>query len=427
MAISEAGFKPIRSFTEANFSDDILEATASFKTPSPIQSQCWPILLAGRDAIGIAETGSGKTLAFLLPAFTHLKAKMKLTQKTSKKTPSVLILAPTRELAQQSADICEITCRKSGFSSLCVYGGVPKHTQISALRNGVDILIATPGRLLDLFGDAKLVLSNVSFFVLDEADRMLDLGFEPEIRKIAAELSEKRQTVMFSATWPDQIKRLAQDYLNSPVKVTIGSEALSANHAVTQIVEVLDSSEKDRRLLQLLEKYHKSRKNKVLVFALYKKEAARLEQFLSNKSYKAVAIHGDMSQNARNSAFDQFRSGSTPLLVATDVAARGLDIKNVEVVINYTFPLTIEDYVHRIGRTGRAGQTGIAHTLFTTYDKARSGELGLILREAGQNVPEELLKLGNVVKKKEHSMYGSQYKDPALMPDASKRVHIKFD
>jgi len=253
------------------------------------------------------------------------------------------------------------------------------------------------------------------------------MGFEPEIRKIAAELAKKRQTVMFSATWPDSIRRLAEDYIKSPIKVNVGSESLAANLAVTQIVEVIDNKEKDRRLIQLLEKYHKTRKNKVLVFALYKKEASRLENFLQNRGYKVVSIHGDMTQLARNQAFEEFRTGKTPLLVATDVAARGLDIKDVEYVINYTFPLTIEDYIHRIGRTGRAGKTGTAHTLFTSYDKARSGELGLVLRDAGQYVPEELLKLGNVVKKKEHSLYGSHYKDASIMPDASTRKHIKFD
>jgi ATP-dependent RNA helicase DBP3 len=318
-------------------------------------------------------------------------------------------------------------CENTGFSSICVYGGVTKRGQIDALKKGVQIVIATPGRLLDLFNDSKCGLSNVSFFVLDEADRMLDLGFEPDIRRIAAELAKKRQTVMFSATWPESIRKLAADYLNNPVKVTVGSENLSANLAVTQIVEVIDNREKDKRLLQLLDKYHKTRKNKVLVFALYKKEASRLENFLQNRGFSVVSIHGDMTQIARNQAFEEFRSGKTPLLVATDVAARGLDIKDVEYVINYTFPLTIEDYIHRIGRTGRAGNTGTAHTLFTSFDKARSGELGLVLRDAGQFVPEELLKLGNVVKKKDHSLYGSHYKDPALMPDASTRKHIKFD
>jgi ATP-dependent RNA helicase DBP3 len=426
LIISEEGFNPICSFSESTFPKELLAACTTFTQPTSIQSQCWPILLSGRDAIGIAETGSGKTLAFLMPAFTHLFAKRRIENDINA-GPSVLILAPTRELAQQSAVISEKMCANTGFSSICVYGGVDKKGQVNALRKGVQIIIATPGRLLDLFNDSKCNLSNVTYFVLDEADRMLDMGFEPEIRKIAAELAKKRQTVMFSATWPDSIRRLAEDYIKSPIKVNVGSESLAANLAVTQIVEVIDNKEKDRRLIQLLEKYHKTRKNKVLVFALYKKEASRLENFLQNRGYKVVSIHGDMTQLARNQAFEEFRTGKTPLLVATDVAARGLDIKDVEYVINYTFPLTIEDYIHRIGRTGRAGKTGTAHTLFTSYDKARSGELGLVLRDAGQYVPEELLKLGNVVKKKEHSLYGSHYKDASIMPDASTRKHIKFD
>jgi ATP-dependent RNA helicase DBP3 len=238
-----------------------------------------------------------------------------------------------------------------------VYGGVSKEGQISALRQGVEIVVATPGRLLDLVNDRALDLSHVQYLVLDEADRMLDMGFEKDIRAIVKMLHAQRQTLMFSATWPEVIQKLAHDFLSKPVKVTIGSADLSANKSVKQIIEVLDGQAKDARLLDLLRQYHSSKANRVIIFALYKKKAIRLEEFLNRKGYKAQGLHADKKQWERTQALEQFKDGSKPLLVATDVAARGLDIPNVEYVINYTFPLTIEDYVHRIGRTGRAGKT----------------------------------------------------------------------
>jgi ATP-dependent RNA helicase DBP3 len=257
---------------------------------------------------------------------------------------------------------------------VCIYGGVPKGPQIQALKHGIDCIIATPGRLIDLFeqDDRVCDLSQVSYLVLDEADRMLDQGFEESIKKIIARVPSKRQTVMFSATWPAAIQKLAHSYLKNPIKITIGSTDLAANSRIEQRVEVLDPREKESRLIELLKEYH-DRKNRILIFALYKKEAARLEGLLKRSGYKVGAIHGDMSQDARTRSLDQFKDGSCPLLIATDVAARGIDIPNVEYVINVTFPLTVEDYCHRIGRTGRAGKTGISHTLFTVHDKSHSG------------------------------------------------------
>jgi len=275
--------------------------------------------------------------------------------------------------------------------------------------------------------DSKVCsLDRVTYLVMDEADRMLDMGFEPEIRNIVGKIRSDRQTMMFSATWPQAIKSLANDYQNHPVKVTIGSEDLSANHNVTQIVEVIDEFARDARLDQLLKQYHKSRSNRVLIFVLYKKEASRVERMLQSRGWKAQALHGDISQTERTRAMNSFKDGSQPLLVATDVAARGLDIPNVEYVINYSFPLTIEDYVHRIGRTGRGGKKGISHTLFTAFDKTKGGELVAVLREANQEVPESLLKFGIVTKKKEHVLYGSAFKEQNG-PPMPKTSHIKFD
>jgi ATP-dependent RNA helicase DBP3 len=311
-----------------------------------------------------------------------------------------LVVAPTRELAMQTYDNAKEFGEPLGIKSYCVYGGVQKFEQKNALRKNVHILIATPGRLLDLINEGACDISNVNFLVLDEADRMLDNGFEQDIRKIISNTRSDRQTVMFSATWPQSIQKLAHEFLKNPIHITIGSAELHANENIKQIVEVIDPKQKEFRLIELLKKYHKSRKNRVLVFALYKKEAVRLENFLQRRGYNVASIHGDKSQDQRIQALNNFKNGSCPLLIATDVAARGLDIPNVEYVLNYTFPLTIEDYIHRIGRTGRAGSNGTSHTLFTQYDKAHAGELSNVLRDANQEVPEALRNFGGTVKKK---------------------------
>jgi ATP-dependent RNA helicase DBP3 len=236
---------------------------------------------------------------------------------------------------------------------------------------------------------------------------MLDEGFLPAIEKIlslcpaAGDALTDRQTVMFSATWPEEIRALADKFLRDNVlRVTVGSEELSANHRVTQIVECVQMHEKDRKLLGLLEQYHASRRNKILIFVLYKKEAADLQSKLQQRGYNVTGIHGDKSQFDRTSALDEFKTGKTPLLIATDVAARGLDIPQVEYVINYSFPLTVEDYVHRIGRTGRGGATGISHTFFTDNDKTLAGALVGVLQEANQDVPKDIYQYPMITKKK---------------------------
>ncbi|CAG8600404.1 7394_t:CDS:2 [Paraglomus brasilianum] len=416
---SEIDIPPIMSFSQLNVNAHVKQVLGRFKEPTPIQAVCWGIGLSGRDVIGIAETGSGKTLAFLVPAMTHISRSKDNFIKTK-----VLILAPTRELALQIEAQCKEFEKTCGFKSLCVYGGVQKSIQRQALREGAHILVATPGRLVDFVNERSCDLSGISFLVLDEADRMLDKGFEDVLRLIVSKLPKKRQTAMFSATWPELVRRLAHDFLCNAVKVNIGSEELSANNNIKQIVEVLeDRNQKEGRLLRILNQYHKNG-NRVLIFVLYKAEAIRLENALVRQGFEAQAIHGDKNQYQRMQALQAFRDGYSPLLVATDVASRGLDIPMVEYVINYTFPLTIEDYVHRIGRTGRAGKTGISHTFFTSYDKAHSGELINVLKSAGQCVPPELMKFGTTVKRKEHSAYGAFYReiDPNVKP-----TKIKFD
>ena len=344
-----------------------------FIKPSPIQAQCWPVLSSssssyngGRDVVGIAETGSGKTLAFAIPALTSMHNEDQAGKREKQgRLPRMLVLAPTRELAMQSHEVLKEFGSIINLQSLVVYGGVPKHQQTSALRKGVDCIVATPGRLKDLINDYVCDLSQISNLVLDEADRMLDMGFEEDVRYIISQCRDKsnRQTAMFSATWPASIQKLAMEYMTDPIRVYVGFEAivgsngenniddsLSANKRVTQTIEVIEDRARDARLRELLKKYHGKRNNRVLIFALYKKEAQRLENNLRREGWKCCSIHGDKGQDARTRALADFKDGTNPLMIATDVAARGLDIPNVEVVLNFTFPLTIEDYVHRIGR-----------------------------------------------------------------------------
>lgn len=410
-------YNPITSFDYLNpslgrYCNDVKNyiTTKKFTVPSPIQAQCWPPLLDGRDVIGIASTGSGKTLAFLIPALLKLEKtnnSQGLLRGKGLPAPRMLIMAPTRELAMQSY---QVVLDIGGIRAACIYGGMPKGPQKAELRNGADIVVATPGRLLDLLEENALSLSGILYAVLDEADRMLDEGFEPAIRQILGACptsSNGRQTVMFSATWPEEIRALADKFLKREVvRVTVGGDELSANHKVTQIVECIEPPFKDRRLIALLEKYHQSRTNRCLIFVLYKKEAVTLQNTLIRKGYNVTAIHGDKGQVERSSALEEFKSGRIPLLIATDVAARGLDIPQVEYVINYSFPLTVEDYVHRIGRTGRGGATGISHTFFTDFDKSLAGALVAVLQDAKQEVPKEIYKYPLITKKAKSKLYG---------------------
>lgn len=427
-----------------------------FERPSPIQSQSWPILTNKkggrfRDMVGIAETGSGKTLAFALPALSSLSSGAR-----KHRLPRMLVLAPTRELAMQSDEVLKEFGAVAGLKSLVIYGGVPKWEQKESLKRGVDCVVATPGRIKDLINERACDLSSVEYLVLDEADRMLvsftnmkviielfnqhslqDMGFEEDVRYIikACPGTERRQTAMFSATWPAVIQKIAMDFMADPVRVYVGfdtigtsgegvDDTLSANKRVSQHVEVIEDHARDRRLREILDKVHKNRSNRVLVFGLYKKEAERLEYSLKRDGWDCCSIHGNKNQGARTAALASFKDGSCPLMIATDVAARGLDIPNVEFVINFTFPLTIEDYVHRIGRTGRAGKVGKSFTFFQPSDKSHAGELQQVMRQAGQDVPEALMKFGSTIKKKEHKLYGNFGPKDGV---SKKAVKIKFD
>ncbi|KAF2134512.1 DEAD-domain-containing protein [Dothidotthia symphoricarpi CBS 119687] len=417
--------RPITNFKYLPITDKAQRAPfASFTTPTPIQAATWPSLLSGRDVIGVAETGSGKTLAFGVPCIRYISS-LPQDQRGGIKA---VIVSPTRELAVQIHDQLVVLAKPAGLEVVCVYGGVPKDPQVYACRKA-SIVVATPGRLNDLIGDGSADLSKAVYVVLDEADRMLDKGFEEPIRQIISCTSKKRQTLMFTATWPPSVRELASTFMNSPVKVTIGDNAsgeLRANVRIKQVVEVIDPHAKEQRLLQLLKQYQsgKDKDDRILVFCLYKKEAVRIEEFIRRKGFRVGGIHGDLSQEKRSASLAAFKEGKVPLLVATDVAARGLDIPAVKVVINVTFPLTAEDYVHRIGRTGRAGKEGLAITFFTDHDKGLSGSLINVLKAANQPVPEELMKFGTTVKKKGHDAYGAFYKDVDTMKAATK---ITFD
>lgn len=402
-----------------------------FEKPTLIQSCCWPVLLEGRDMVGVAETGSGKTLAFGIPALEYV-----IQQSPSKKGKAkiqVLVIAPTRELAIQTRDNLARVAEPLGYGVFCLYGGVSKGEQLRQMKEyvlPVHIVVGTPGRVLDLAREGSLDLGRVSYLTLDEADRMLDKGFEPDIRAIIGMTrshEEGRHTNMFSATWPPAVRGLAETFMRLPVRVTVGSDVLSANRRVSQTVEVLDDGRmKERRLNSFLRSIDAQKTNeKILIFALYKKEAQRVENTLRRWGYRVSGIHGDLSQHDRIANLEAFRSASTPLLVATDVAARGLDIPNVEYVINYTFPLTIEDYIHRIGRTGRGGKSGKALTFFTDEDKAHAGELIRVLKDAEQPVPKEMDRFPTTIKRKTHSSYGDHYKE--LVPGKAKKITFDDD
>ncbi|CZR60446.1 probable ATP-dependent RNA helicase dbp3 [Phialocephala subalpina] len=420
--------RPMTKFSYLPITDEAHRAPfKNFKAPTPIQAAAWPHLFNGRDVIGVAETGSGKTMAFAVPC---VRGILSLPEKQRNKGARAVIVSPTRELAMQSYEQIMVLAKVSGLRAVCVYGGVPKHEQREALKTA-DIVVATPGRLNDLINEGCADLSKAKYVVLDEADRMLDKGFEEEIRKIinTTPALGQRQTLMFTATWPESVRSLAATFMTDPVRINIGDNPegdLRANIRIVQKVEVVDPRNKEFRLLQLLKQYQSGaqKDDRILVFALYKKEATRVEGFIRSKGYRVAGIHGDLSQEQRTRSLESFKQGKTPILVATDVAARGLDIPAVKLVINCTFPLTVEDYVHRIGRTGRAGKEGLAITLFTEHDKAQSGALINVLKAANQEVPADLLKFGTTVKRKEHDAYGAFAKDVDMSVKAKK---ITFD
>jgi len=338
-----------------------------------------------------------------------------------------VVLAPTRELAQQIHEVTTVMTSLTNTRSCCIYGGVSKDQQIRDLETS-EIIIATPGRLIDLVEDMYTHLKNTTVFVLDEADRMLDMGFEMQLNTIISWLVKPRQTLMFSATWPLDIQRITEKHFQNPIRITIGGENLAGAKKIVQIVEVCNPYEKKKRLRQLLNTLFKDN-CKILIFMLYKKTCESFSNELYREGWPVVSLHGDKRQELRNAALEDFKSGKTPILVATDVAARGLDIKGVKYVINVEFPLRCEDYVHRIGRTGRAGEVGHAYTLFTADDKVHARELVQILQQNDQKISPELRGIADKapgIKPKKtvlQEMYGDfAVKDPERLKMKSTRT-----
>ncbi|CAN1286658.1 DEAD-box ATP-dependent RNA helicase 20 [Linum perenne] len=383
--------KPVLSFEDVGFPDYVMEEVrkAGFKEPTPIQAQGWPMALKGRDLVGIAETGSGKTLAYLLPAIVHVNAQPILAPGDG---PIVLVLAPTRELAVQIQQEATKFGASSRIKNTCIYGGVPKGPQVRDLQKGVEIVIATPGRLIDMLESHNTNLRRVTYLVLDEADRMLDMGFEPQMRKIINQIRPDRQTLYWSATWPKEVEQLSKQFLYNPYKVIIGSEDLKANHSIRQHVDIVSENQKYNKLVKLLEDIMDG--SRILIFMDTKKGCDQITRQLRMDGWPALSIHGDKSQAERDWVLSEFKSGKNPIMTATDVAARGLDVKDVKYVVNYDFPGSLEDYVHRIGRTGRAGAKGTAYTFFTAANARFAKELISILEEAGQKVSPELAAMG---------------------------------
>ncbi|NXX74717.1 DDX43 helicase, partial [Urocolius indicus] len=373
--------KPVCRFEDA-FDDypDIMAniRKVGFQKPTPIQSQAWPIILQGMDLIGIAQTGTGKTLAYLMPGFIHLTSQP--IPRDQREGPGMLVLAPTRELALQ----VEAECSKytfKGIKSVCIYGGGNRKGQIDVITKGVDVVIATPGRLNDLQMNNFVNLRSITYLA-NEADRMLDMGFEPQIMKILIDVRPDRQTVMTSATWPDGVRRLAKSYLKNPMIVYVGTLDLAAVNTVEQRVVVIAEEEKKAFVGDFLGSLKPN--DKVIIFVGRKSRVDDLASDFGIQGIPVQSLHGDREQCDREQALDDFKTGKVRILVATDLASRGLDVHDITYVFNFDFPRNIEEYVHRVGRTGRAGRTGKAVTLVTKDDWRVASELIEILERANQ-------------------------------------------
>lgn len=375
---------------------------AGFAAPTAIQAQGWPMAVQGDDLISCAKTGSGKTLAFLLPAF-HRIYKSKLDGSAG---PVALVLAPTRELATQ---IEEVACKYGsclGIKTTIVFGGVPKPPQAKALKANPEVVVATPGRLMDLMNDGAVKLGSVSMLVLDEADRMVDMGFEPQMEIIMKQIPAERQTLLFSATMPKSVKKLASKYLKDDAKhVNVGeTEELAANKAVSQEFFKLDDDEKENKLWRIM--YDMGAGTKIIIFGNTKNRINKLQKAVWDQGYDCVAMHGDKRQWERDADLAKFTSGEISVMLATDVCARGLDIKDVTHVLNFDMARDVESYIHRIGRTGRAGKNGVSITFFNpAYDMECAPALAKIAQEAGQTVPNFLQEAADKTKSTKNKLW----------------------
>ncbi|CAK9036516.1 DEAD-box ATP-dependent RNA helicase 20, partial [Durusdinium trenchii] len=386
--------KPVTTFEEASVPEFVLQEIqkAGFHEPTAIQAQGWPMALSGRDMVGVAQTGSGKTLAFLLPAIVHIVAQPELRPGDG---PICLVCAPTRELAVQIEAEARRFGTSTGVKCTCVYGGVPKSKQARELRNGVEICICTPGRMIDMLETRVTNFQRVTYLVLDEADRMLDMGFEPQIRSIVGQIRPDRQTLLWSATWPRSVQGLARDFLQpNYLQVNIGSQELQANKSIKQVVKIVQSKyEVLDEIVKILEAQPKDALT--IIFCETKREVDQLDDDLRRRGFHSRGIHGDKSQGERDNTIAQFKSGRNPIMIATDVASRGLDVRGIRTVIQGAPPKDIESYIHRIGRSGRKNLSekgyaeGFAYTFVSEPMKVLS-DLVKVMEDAGQEVTPDL-------------------------------------
>lgn len=362
---------------------------AGFAAPMPIQAHSWGIGAAGRDLIGVAKTGSGKTIAYLFVGFAKMMSQQQRTA-----PPGMLVLAPTRELAQQIESESVKFGRPLRITTACCYGGASRGPQLGQIRRGAQVIVATPGRLNDFLQAGQLRLGTCGFLVLDEADRMLDLGFEPQIRSIIEKFPPVRQTLLYTATWPKELRSLASDFLTKPIHVHVGSgDKLAANKDIEQVAILVQNEQaKMDELRNILQGCQQG--DRVLIFCETKMSTANLATQLSQvERIYSVAIHGDLAQRDRDWALKAFRSGKAPIMVATDVAGRGLDIKGITYVVNWDAAHSAEDYVHRIGRCGRAGEKGRAYTFLSPSENRKARDIVLVMENTGIQPPPELLQL----------------------------------
>lgn len=389
--------KPVEKWSQCGLGVQTLDVVdrLGYEGLTSIQAQAIPAIMSGRDVIGVAKTGSGKTIAFLIPMFRHIKDQRPLGNMEG---PVGLIMTPTRELATQIHKDCKPFLKALGLRAVCAYGGAPIKDQIADLKRGAEIVVCTPGRMIDLLAaNAGRVtnLSRVTYVVLDEADRMFDMGFEPQVMKIMANVRPDRQTVLFSATFPRNMEALARKTLKKPVEIVVGDKSVVAPE-ITQIVEIRNEEQKFVRLLELLGNLYDDDANedaRALIFVDRQESADNLLKDLMRKGYPCMSIHGGKDQIDRDSTIEDFKAGIFPVLVATSVAARGLDVKQLKLVVNYDAPNHLEDYVHRAGRTGRAGNTGTAVTFVTEDQERYAVDIAKALKQSGQEVPEPVQKL----------------------------------
>ncbi|XP_062909361.1 probable ATP-dependent RNA helicase DDX46 isoform X2 [Mobula hypostoma] len=392
--------KPIKSWVQCGISMKILGSLKKqgYEKPTPIQAQAIPAIMCGRDLIGIAKTGSGKTIAFLLPMFRHIMDQRPLEEGEG---PVALISTPTRELALQITKECKKFSKPLGLRVVCVYGGTGISEQIAELKRGAEIIVCTPGRMIDMLAANNGRVTNfrrVTYVVLDEADRMFDMGFEPQVMRIVENIRPDRQTVMFSATFPRAMEALARRILTKPIEVQVGSRSVVCSD-VEQHVVVIEEDNKFLKLLELLGHYQQN--GSVIVFVDKQEHADGLLKDLLRASYSCMSLHGGIDQYDRDSIINDFKTGVCRLLVATSVAARGLDVKHLILVVNYSCPNHYEDYVHRVGRTGRAGNKGYAYTFITEEQARYAGDIIKALELSGNCVPSELEKLWNDFKEQQ--------------------------